>query len=43
MAPTAILAGQHLETFTEILGDTGIKCELLVSRNNKKEKRRYFG
>lgn len=32
MAPTAILASQHLETFTQILENTGIACELLVSR-----------
>lgn len=38
MAPTAILATQHLESFTEILKDTGIKCELLVSGITKKKK-----
>ena len=38
MAPTAILASQHLETFNEILGDTGIKCELLISGIPKKKK-----
>ena len=38
MAPTAILAGQHLESFSEILKDTGIKCELLVSGISKKKK-----
>ena len=38
MAPTAILASQHLETFTEILNDTGIRCELLVSGISKKKK-----
>ena len=26
MAPTAILATQHLETFNQILQDTGIQC-----------------
>lgn len=38
MAPTAILATQHLESFTEILKDTGITCELLVSGISKKKK-----
>lgn len=38
MAPTAILASQHLEGFTQILGDFGIRCELLVSSITKKKK-----
>ena len=38
MAPTAILASQHLETFNEILGNTGIRCELLISAITKKKK-----
>lgn len=38
MAPTAILATQHLESFTEILNDFGIRCELLVSGITKKKK-----
>ena len=38
MAPTAILATQHLESFTEILAKTGIVCELLVSGIAKKKK-----
>ena len=38
MAPTAILASQHLETFIDILGDTGIRCELLISAITKKKK-----
>lgn len=38
MAPTAILATQHLETFIQILQDTGIQCELLVSGISKKKK-----
>ena len=38
MAPTAILATQHLESFNEILKDTGIKCELLISGITKKKK-----
>lgn len=31
MAPTEILAQQHLETFTELFRDTGIRIELLTS------------
>lgn len=38
MAPTAILASQHLESFKEILEPFGIKCELLVSSVTKKKK-----
>ena len=38
MAPTAILASQHLESFTPILGAYGIKCELLISNITKKRK-----
>ena len=38
MAPTAILASQHLESFQELLADTGIKCELLISSITKKKK-----
>lgn len=38
MAPTAILASQHLETFNEILTSSGIKCELLISGITKKKK-----
>lgn len=38
MAPTAILASQHMETFTEILNNAGIRCELLVSGIPKKKK-----
>lgn len=38
MAPTAILAGQHLEAFNELLGKYGIRCELLVSGITKKNK-----
>ena len=38
MAPTAILASQHLETFNEVLKDTGIKCEILISGMTKKNK-----
>lgn len=38
MAPTAILATQHLESFNEILSGFGIKCELLISGITKKKK-----
>ena len=38
MAPTAILASQHLETFMDVLGDSGIRCELLISGITKKKK-----
>ena len=38
MAPTAILASQHIESFKEILEPFGIKCELLISAVSKKKK-----
>ena len=38
MAPTAILASQHLESFNEVLNKYGIKCELLISNITKKKK-----
>lgn len=38
MAPTSILATQHLESFTNILEPFGIKCELLISNMTKKKK-----
>lgn len=38
MAPTAILATQHLESFQEILEKVGIRCELLISSITKKKK-----
>ena len=38
MAPTAILASQHLEEFKKILEPLGIKCELLISAITKKKK-----
>ena len=38
MAPTAILATQHLESFTEILNEFGIRTELLISGITKKKK-----
>ncbi|MCI9063767.1 MAG: ATP-dependent DNA helicase RecG [Clostridia bacterium] len=38
MAPTAILADQHLNNFKKILDGFGIRCELLVSSITKKKK-----
>ena len=38
MAPTAILASQHLESFQGILEQFGIKTELLISSVTKKKK-----
>ncbi len=38
MAPTAILATQHLENFKNILEKLDIKCELLISGITKKNK-----
>ena len=38
MAPTTILASQHIVNFNKILGKFGIKCELLVSSLTKKQK-----
>ncbi len=38
MAPTAILATQHLESFNDILKNLDIKCELLISGISKKKK-----
>ena len=38
MAPTAILATQHLESFEGILNKFGIKCELLIGSVTKKKK-----
>lgn len=39
MAPTSILAMQHLESFTEVLSKFGIRCELLISNMTAKKKR----
>ena len=38
MAPTAILASQHLESFENILNNFGIKCGLLIGSITKKKK-----
>lgn len=38
MAPTAILASQHLESFEEILNGFEVKCELLIGSVTKKKK-----
>lgn len=38
MAPTAILATQHMEEYTKVLEPFGIKCELLTSGITKKNK-----
>ncbi len=38
MAPTAILADQHLQNFRKTLDSFGIRCELLVSNVTKKNK-----
>ena len=38
MAPTAILATQHLESFKNIFDELNIKCELLISAMTKKKK-----
>lgn len=39
MAPTSILASQHLESFSGVLEKYGIKCELLISNMPAKKKR----
>ncbi len=38
MAPTSILATQHLKNFTNILSKYNIKCELLLGNTPKKKK-----
>lgn len=38
MAPTAILAAQHLENFKKIFDEFNIRCELLISGITKKKK-----
>ena len=39
MAPTAILAEQHLEEFTKVLEKFGIRCELLLGGMRAKKRR----
>ena len=39
MAPTSILATQHLESFSIILEKFGIRCELLISNMPAKKKK----
>ena len=39
MAPTSILATQHLESFSNILNKFGIRCELLISSMPAKKKK----
>ena len=39
MAPTSILATQHLESFSGILEKFGIRCELLISNMQAKKKK----
>lgn len=39
MAPTAILAEQHMQEFTKILEPFGIKCELLLGGTRVKKRR----
>ena len=38
MAPTSILATQHMEGFEEVLSKYGIKCDLLLGSTTKKKK-----
>ena len=38
MAPTSILATQHMESFEEVLSKYGIKCDLLLGSTTKKKK-----
>lgn len=42
MAPTAILATQHLENFQNLLQKLNIKCELLISGMTKKKKQQLL-
>lgn len=42
MAPTTILASQHIENFNKILKKFGITCELLVSNITKKQKEKVL-
>ena len=42
MAPTSILASQHLEGFKQILEPYGITCELLIGSTTKKNKEKIL-
>ena len=42
MAPTSILATQHLESYKQILEPLGIRCELLIGSTTKKNKERIL-
>lgn len=42
MAPTAILATQHLENFKNILDKLQIKCDLLISGISKKKRKIFY-
>lgn len=42
MAPTAILAAQHLAEFQKVLKSFGIRCELLISALTKRKKKKYW-
>ena len=42
MAPTSILATQHLESFSSILSQFGIRCELLISNIPAKKKKQII-
>lgn len=42
MAPTSILATQHLESFKQILDPYGIQCELLIGNTTKKNKEKIL-
>ena len=42
MAPTAILASQHLESFEAMLSKYGIRCRLLVGSVTKKQKEKLL-
>ena len=42
MAPTTILASQHLANFNKILNQFGIRCELLISSLTKKQKQKVI-
>ncbi len=39
MAPTSILATQHLESFSNVLNKFGIRCELLISNMTAKKRK----